>query len=137
METTLCKEVEKIQLSRDVPIPTKKQCRRLVENPEQNPITGHKLDPNAPNGLYHKMVNECKDVQKELDQLAKPKDAPYQPELEISEDKHKQILRLRLRNALRKALRPILNHKDSLENRVHYAKVVRTYLNQYFVDCVS
>jgi len=129
METTLCKEVEKIQLSRDVPIPTKKQCRRLAENPEQNPITGRKLDPNAPNGLYHKMVNECKDVQKELDQLAKPKDAPYQPELEISEDKHKQILRLRLRNALRKALRPILNHKDTLENRVHYAKVVRTYLN--------
>jgi serine/threonine protein kinase len=81
------------------------------------------------------MVNECKDVQKELDQLAKPKDAPYQPELEISEDKHKQILRLRLRNALRKALRPILNHKDTLENRVHYAKVVRTYLN-HVQSCV-
>jgi hypothetical protein len=129
METTLCKEVEKIQLSRDVPIPTKKQCRRLVENPDQNPITGRKLDPNAPKGLYRKMVNECKDIQKELDQLAKPKDAPYQPELEISEDKHKQILRLRLRNALRRALHPILNHKDTLENRVHYAKVVRTYLN--------
>lgn len=135
METTLCKEVEKIQLSTDVPIPTKKQCRRLVENPDQNPITGRKLDPNAPKGLYRKMVNECNDIQKELDQLAKPKDAPYHPELEISEDKHKKILRLRLRNALRAALKPILNHKDSLENRVHYAKVVRTYLN-HVQSCV-
>ena len=135
METTLCKEVEQIKLSADIPIPTKKQCRRLVENPDKNPITGRKLDPNAPKGLYRKMVNECKDVQKELDQLAKPKDAPYQPELEITEDKHKQILRLRLRNALRRALRPILNHKDSLENRVHYAKVVRTYLN-HVQSCV-
>ena len=130
METTLCKEVEKIQLA-----PTKKQCRRLVEEPGKNPITGRKLDPNAPNGLYRKMVNECKDVQKELDQLAKPKDAPYQPELEIDESTHKKILRLRLRNALRRALKPILNHKDSLENRVHYAKVVRTYLS-HIQSCV-
>uniref|UniRef100_A0A6C0CT97 Protein kinase domain-containing protein n=1 Tax=viral metagenome TaxID=1070528 RepID=A0A6C0CT97_9ZZZZ len=129
METTLCEEIEKIQITKDVPIPTKKQCHLLVENSYKNPITGRKLDPNAPNGLYRKMVNECKDIQKELDQLAKPKDAPYKPELDIYEDTHKKVLRLRLRNALRKALRPILNHRDTLENRIHYAKVVRTYLN--------
>ena len=156
METTLCKAVEKIQLpptKKDVQKdldklakpkavekiqlpPTKKQCNLLVKNPEKNPISGHKLDPNAPNGLYRKMVNECKDIQKELDKLAKPKDAPYQPELKIDDDTHKKILRLRLRNALRAALKPILNHKDSLENRIHYAKVIRTYLT-HVQSCVQ
>ena len=105
---------------------TPKQCENLKKNPRKNPITGKALNPEIPRGAYYFFVKECKEIMKELEEDAVPKRETL-PEREISDEEHKKIVRERLTNALKKALTPILNHKDSLENRVHFAKVLRRY----------
>lgn len=40
-----------------------------------------------------------------------------------------QAMRLRLRNALRKTINPLIHNKDSIENRIYYAKILRKYLS--------
>jgi len=105
---------------------TPKQCENLKKNPRKNPITGKPLNPDIPRGAYYFFVKECKEIMKELEEDAVPTRETV-PEREISDEEHKKIVRERLTNALKKALTPILNHKDSLENRVHFAKVLRRY----------
>jgi len=105
---------------------TPKQCENLKKNPRKNPITGKPLNPEIPRGAYYHFMKECKQIMKELEENAVPTRETV-PEREITNEEHKKIMRERLTNALKKALKPILNHKDSLENRVHFAKVLRRY----------
>jgi len=47
-----------------------------------------------------------------------------------------QAMRLRLRNALRKVINPLIHNKDSIENRIYYAKILRKYLSN-IQSCVQ
>lgn len=104
-----------------------KQCESLKKNPRKNPLTGKPLNPEIPRGAYYYFMKECKEIMKEIEDDAIPKRETV-PEREITDEEHKKILRERLTNALKKALKPILNQKDSLQNRIHYAKILRRYL---------
>jgi hypothetical protein len=119
-------EEEKPKKKKQKQLLTVKQCASLKKNPNKNPITGKALNPNIPRGAYYYFMKECKEIMKALEQDAIPERETV-PEREISDEEHKRIIRERLTNALKKALKPILNHKDSLENRVHYAKILRRY----------
>ena len=47
-----------------------------------------------------------------------------------------QAMRLRLRNALKKVINPLIHNKDSIENRIYYAKILRKYLSN-IQSCVQ
>lgn len=102
---------------------TLEQCKDLQKEPNKNPTTGRKIDPTVLHGIYQRLVKECQQLKEEIEKDAKPSDGDYRP----STSEKKLLQKIRLRNALRAALQPILHTKDSLENRVHFAKVIRTY----------
>jgi thiamine kinase-like enzyme len=95
---------------------TLKQCKDLKRNPNRNPITLRKLNPYVLNGLYSKMIIQCKDIFDKLTGLETP---------EVKEE-----YRERLRNILKKALEPIFKNNESLLNRLHFARIIQYYIEQ-------
>lgn len=104
---------------------TIEQCKQLQKDPTKNPKTGRNIDPTVLRGIYQRLLKECEELEKD----AKPSDGPTSSE-------KKQLHKIRLRNALRRALRPILHITDSYENRVHFTKVIRKY-NQMIEPCIQ
>jgi len=78
--------------------------------------------------IYQRLLKECEELEKD----AKPSEGDYRP----TSSEKKQLHKIRLRNALRRALHPILHTADSLENRVHFTKVIRKY-NQMIEPCIQ
>lgn len=98
---------------------TYQQCQQLQQNPNKNPITGRKLNPEILNGIYERMKQECDQLMKEF--VGESKD--------VIPEEIKELYKKRLRRVLKKALKPILNPKDRLEDRIQYAKIIREYVN--------
>lgn len=102
---------------------TVEQCKELQEDPHTNPITQRSIDPNALNSVYQRLVKECNELKAEIEKDAKPSDGDYRP----SSEELLKLQKIRLRNALRAALQPIFHTTDSIENRIHFTKVLRRY----------
>lgn len=97
------KKPVKVKAPRKQIVISDSQCEAFRKNPTINPITKRKLDINALNGVYSKLLKEC--------------DNKLETKAQI----------LRARNAIRLALRPILNRMDTIENRIKFAGIVRKY----------
>lgn len=97
-------------------------CEALRKNPTRNPLTGRAIDPTALHGVYQRLKKECKAI---FQELSAPRAVPALPPKALE-----KLQRMRLRNALRRALQPILHSQDSLENRIHFAKVIRKYAEE-------
>jgi len=114
------------------------QCAELRKPPHINPFTKRKLNPNALHGVYKKLIKDCEDIEKGLIAIVnknpmKPKETKASM---MSPTKLKQLKKIRLRMALRNALKPILNRMDTHDNRIYFTKVIRKY-NKHIAPCVQ
>ena len=100
---------------------TTAQCEAFRKEPTRNPLTGRKLIIGARYGLYTTFLQECGLA---LENLAKLQSRPV-----ADEDDVYKLHRIRLQFALRRALRPILHTKDSLQDRVAYQAIVKSYFS--------
>lgn len=80
--------------------PTDEDCLKFRKDPTINPITKRKLDINAINGVYAKLMKKCKENKNDI---------------------------IRARNIIINALKPVLNRMDTIENRIKFAKIVEKY----------
>lgn len=86
-------------------------CPAWKKDPTRNPLTNRKLNMKAKNGVYAQLVKICGFTTR-----AGPS------------SKSLNIHRLRLINAVKKHIQPIIHRVDTLEARVKFADIVRNYL---------
>jgi len=96
---------------------TKAECRTL-EKTKVNPITKRVLKPDNVQGLYRKLMKQC------LVDFGDLQDTPQGANSMPLEAK-----RFRLKRALKRALDPLLNPKDSTENRLKFHKAVQKHFD--------
>ena len=120
------------------------QCEELKKPPYINPLTKRKLNPSALNGMYKKLIKDCDEIEKGLLEIIKQNPMKQASTVQVAEPKAsmlsasrmKKLKQLRLRMALRNALKPILNRMDTHDNRIYFAKVIRKY-NKHILPCVQ
>lgn len=117
---------------------TIEQCAELRKPPHINPITKRKLDPSALHGMYKKLMKECEEIESGLVEIIQQNPMkPAEPKASmVSSSRMKKLKKIRLRMALRNALKPILNRMDTHDNRIYFTKVIRKY-NQHIEPCVQ
>lgn len=116
------------------------QCAELRKPPHINPFTKRKLNPNVLRGVYKKLIKDCEEIEKGLLPILQEnpmKPTPMETKASMmSPTKLKQLKKIRLRMALRNALKPILNRMDTHDNRIYFTKIIRKY-NQHIAPCVQ
>lgn len=104
----------------DRPI-SKEDCSAWKKDPTRHPITGRKLRMGAKTGIYSQLVKLCSASYKRAS-TGKPTAPVVKGDLEKD--------RLKLLEAMKKAVAPVLNKGDTTRARVQFAKIMRNYLGE-------
>lgn len=100
-------------------------CDIWRKDPSRNPLTNRKLNVAAKNGVYAQLAKICASVATKKTSSARVSVSVKQTSV-ISESRANN--RIRLINAVKKHIQPILHKADTLDARVKFAHIVRKYL---------
>jgi hypothetical protein len=104
----------------DRPI-SKEDCEAWKKDPSHHPITKRKLRMGAKTGIYTQLAKLCNMSVKKLS--TGRKSAPV-----VKDDLEEQ--RLKLIEAMKRVVGPLLNKSDSTKARIQFANIIRNYLSE-------
>lgn len=104
----------------DRPI-SKEDCSAWKKDPSRHPVTGRKLRMGAKTGIYNQLAKLCNASYKR-ESTGKPSAPTVKGDLEKD--------RMKLLEAMKKAVAPVLNKGDTTRARVQFAQIMRNYLGE-------